>query len=194
MRETMKVTNIKTKDLIPANYNPRQLSKIGYQQIKESLESFGFVNPIVVNTYKGRENIVIGGHQRIKVWEAMGNEHVPAIEVSLPLEKEKELNIRLNKAGGAWDWDVLANEFELTDLLDWGFSESDFSFGSEFDGAEDGAVDLDLELPGGLEEAGVRMVQIFLNDRTHKTFMDTVKEAKEEGETITDTVYRLVTA
>jgi len=190
----MKVINIKTKDLIPATYNPRQLSKIAYQQIQESLESFGFVNPIVVNTHKGRENVVIGGHQRIKVWEAMGNKQVPAIEVSLPLEKEKELNIRLNKAGGAWDWDVLANEFELPDLLDWGFSESDFSFGSEFDGVEDGAVDLDLELPGGLEEAGVRMVQIFLNDRTHKTFMDTVKEAKEEGESITDTVYRLVTA
>jgi ParB-like chromosome segregation protein Spo0J len=187
----MNIKNKKTKDLVPATYNPRQLSKIEYEQIKESLESFGFVNPIVVNTHKGRENVVVGGHQRIKVWEAMGNTEVPVVEVNLTEAKEKELNIRLNKASGSWDWDILANEFDIDQLLDWGFLEKELDFGSDFTGAG-GDVDLELELPSELEQAGVKMVQIFLNQETHPVFMAHVQKDKEEHESITDVIYRKV--
>lgn len=119
----LKESNV--KDLIPADYNPRQLSIEQFDKIQESLTRFGFVDPVIVNTHKGRENIIVGGHQRVKVWQSMGNKKVPTVEVDLPIEKEKELNVRLNKASGEWDWDMLANAFDADDLIDWGFTEDE---------------------------------------------------------------------
>jgi ParB-like chromosome segregation protein Spo0J len=119
----LKESNV--KDLIPADYNPRQLSIEQFDKIQESLTRFGFVDPVIVNTHKGRENIIVGGHQRVKVWQSMGNKKVPTVEVDLPIEKEKELNVRLNKASGDWDWDMLANAFNADDLIEWGFTEDE---------------------------------------------------------------------
>ena len=187
----MKIVNKPIAELVPATYNPRRLSKSEYEHIKNSLNNFGFVNPIIVNTHKGRENIIVGGHQRVKVWQDMGHTEAPAVEVDLTPAREKELNIRLNKAGGSWDWDILANEFEADELIDWGFEEKELDFGTDFEsGAEDAGID--LELPDDIEESGVKMVQIFLNQTTHPIFMDAVQADREEHETITDVVYRKV--
>ncbi len=46
---------------------------------------------------------------------------IPCVFVHLDLEKEKQLNIRLNRNGGQWDWDLLANNFDANDLVEWGF-------------------------------------------------------------------------
>ena len=75
--------------------------------------------------HEDRKNIVIGGHQRLRIWGELGNDTMPCVEIKLPLEKEKELNVRLNKNGGQWDWDLLANNFDSEDLIDWGFEADD---------------------------------------------------------------------
>ena len=115
----------KIKDLIFAEYNPRKLTTEEYQNLKDSLLRFGIVDPIIVNMNKDRKNILIGGHQRVRVWQDLNNKTIPAIEVNLPFEKERELNIRLNKNTGSWDWDLMANEFDLDELKQWGFNEND---------------------------------------------------------------------
>ena len=94
----MKIVNRKIKDLIGAEYNPRELTKDQYKQLKDSLLRFGVVDPVIVNKHPERDNIIIGGHQRSKVWEDMGNDKIPTVELSLTLDKEKELNVRLNKS------------------------------------------------------------------------------------------------
>ena len=117
--------NIIQKDinsLISAEYNPRQLKKEQYQNIKESLQRFGFVDPVIINKNKDRKNIIIGGHQRVKVAKDLKYTEVPCLELNLSLDKEKELNIRLNKNVGEWDYDILANLFDFNDLMDWGFT------------------------------------------------------------------------
>jgi len=121
----MKIVERNIKDLIFAEYNPRRLTTEQYENLKASLLRFGFVDPIIVNTHKDRKNIIIGGHQRVKVWKDLGNKTVPCVEASLPIEKERELNIRLNKNNGEWDWNILANQFEVNDLLEWGFNENE---------------------------------------------------------------------
>lgn len=121
----MKVQIRKIIDLKPAEYNPRELTKKQYEDLKKSLQEFGVVEPILVNMHKDRESVVIGGHQRLRIWSELGNEDIQCVEVKLPLDKEKELNVRLNKNGGQWDWDLLANNFESADLIDWGFNEDD---------------------------------------------------------------------
>ena len=121
----MKIVNRKIKDLIGAEYNPRELTKDQYKQLKDSLLRFGVVDPVIVNKHPDRDNIIIGGHQRSKVWGDMGNESIPTVELSLTLDKEKELNVRLNKNTGQFDMDMLANNFDTEDLIEWGFDNGE---------------------------------------------------------------------
>jgi len=122
-RGVMEIKIVKIDDLIFAEYNPRSLSKDQYKNLKNSITRFGLVDPIIVNSNEKRKNIVIGGHQRLKIAKEMGIVDIPTVEVNLTLEKERELNIRLNQNTGAWDWDSLANNFDIDDLMNWGFDE-----------------------------------------------------------------------
>jgi len=126
--KTMKIENKSIKDLIQAEYNPRQLSKEQFNTLKDSLVEFGFVDPIIINSNPKRKNIIIGGHQRVKVAKEIGIKEVPCFKINLSLDKEKELNVRLNKNTGDWDWDLLANNFDVESLLEWGFTEEDLQF------------------------------------------------------------------
>ena len=114
--------------LIFAEYNPRQLTKDQHQHLKDSIQRFGLVDPILVNSHADRKDIIIGGHQRVRVAKDLDIDKVPCIELSLTYEKERELNVRLNKNSGSWDYDVLANMFEMEELQDWGFADKDFWF------------------------------------------------------------------
>ena len=120
-----KIIHREINSLIFAEYNPRQLTKDQYQNLKDSISRFGLVDPIIVNSNKDRKNIIVGGHQRVKVAKDMDIEFVPVLEVDLTYEKERELNIRLNKNTGEWDMDNLANMFDMEELIDWGFDEGD---------------------------------------------------------------------
>jgi len=116
----------KVADLVPADYNPRKLTRKERADITASIERFGLVDPIIVNTYPGRENVIVGGHQRVKIAEDMGITEVPVRLVYLSEKRERELNIRLNKNTGEWDWDLLEAQFATDELVAWGFSEEDF--------------------------------------------------------------------
>jgi hypothetical protein len=127
----MKVIDRKISELIPAEYNPRILKDKQYKDIKKSLQRFGIVDPIIVNMHPDRKNVIVGGHQRVKVWADLGNETIPCTEVSLDLKKEQELNVRLNKNTGEFDFDALANFFEVGDLKEWGFEDWEFGINEE---------------------------------------------------------------
>ena len=124
----MKIIEKQIKDLIFAEYNPRKLTKDEHQQLKDSLTRFGIVDPVIVNTNKDRENILVGGHQRVRIWQELGNETIPAVEIDLTYERERELNVRLNKNVGSWDMDMMANHFEVEELTDWGFQPEELFF------------------------------------------------------------------
>ena len=123
----MKIVEVPIKELIRAEYNPRKLSGEQYEQIKSSLLRFGVVDPVIANSNKDRFNIIIGGHQRSLVWSDLGHDTIPVHYVDLTLEKERELNIRLNKNTGEWDHDLLKNFFEDEELMEWGFDESELT-------------------------------------------------------------------
>lgn len=121
----MKIVMKRIYDLKPAKYNPRRLTKKQKSDLEKSIRKFGVVDPAIVNTYKGRENVIVGGHQRIKVAMEMGMTEFPCVEVSLNRDQERELNIRLNKNSGEWNFDDLANLFEIDELIEWGFTEEE---------------------------------------------------------------------
>ena len=134
--------------LVFAEYNPRQLTDDQYQQLKDSITRFGLVDPVIVNQHKDRLNIIVGGHQRVKVAKKMGIEDVPCVFVNLNYDKERELNIRLNKNTGGWDFDILADMFDMDELIGWGFKEEELvGFSAE---EKEGLID-DDEIPEAVE-------------------------------------------
>ena len=141
----MKIVTKNIGDLIEAEYNPRQLTKEQFQQITDSIKRFGIVDPIIVNKNKERKNIIVGGHQRVKVAGSLGFKEIPCVEVDLTPDKERELNVRLNKNTGEWDWDELANHFDVSELIDWGFDDKDLAF-FDLDGMTEAEED-DYEMP-----------------------------------------------
>jgi len=110
----MVIEKKRISELLPASYNPRKDLKAGdaeYEKLKRSIEQFGYVEPIIWNKHTSN---VVGGHQRLKILKESGIEELDCVIVDLPEEKEKALNIALNKISGDWDKDKLA--LLITDL------------------------------------------------------------------------------
>jgi hypothetical protein len=113
----------KISDLIPAPYNPRQSTAKQEKHLKESLQKFGLVEPIIFNKQTG---YIVGGHFRVRELKKLGINEIECVIVDLNEADEKELNIRLNANTGSWDWDTLANDWEVVDLEAWGLDIPQF--------------------------------------------------------------------
>lgn len=120
----------KISELIPAPYNPRESTEKQESQLKQSLEKFGVVEPIIFNQQTG---FIVGGHFRVRELQKLGYTEIECVIVDLSEEDEKELNIRLNANTGQWDWDELANNFELGELNDWGLEVPNMKYIDEVD-------------------------------------------------------------
>jgi len=113
MKKTAELKVLPISVLKPAEYNPRKKLKPGdkeYKKIKDSIEEFGFADPLVINA----DMTIIGGHQRLNVAIDLGYTEVPCAVVDVDKTREKALNIALNKITGEWDEQMLADL--LTDL------------------------------------------------------------------------------
>lgn len=129
----MELERIAISQLQAATYNPRvdlQPGDPAYEKLKQSVETFGYLQPVIVNR---RNSTVVGGHQRLKVLKDLGYEQVDVVFVDLSDDREIALNLALNKISGDWD------ESKLGRLL------------QEFEGFPD----LDVTLTGfDVDEAG----------------------------------------
>ena len=113
----------KIKELREHPKNPRILTKEASEHLKTSMDKFGVIDKPIVNP----DGLIIGGHQRIKVLKSMKVKEVECWvpEEALDERQVDELNIRLNKNTGTWDFEILANQWEPNDLMDWGFTEGE---------------------------------------------------------------------
>jgi len=170
----MEIKKISINKINPASYNPRKDLKpddAEYKHLVKSIDEFGYVEPLVWNKRTGN---LVGGHQRFKIILAQGAKEVLVSIVDLPIEKEKALNIALNKIQGDWDEQKLAllldeltkvPEFdvgltgfeteEISELLDRALTESPQAIEENFDVEE--ALDMEnpaVTQPGELIELG----------------------------------------
>ena len=122
--QNLQVQQVKINELKPSEYNPRKWSDDQLAKLRESLEKFGVVDPLIVNSHPSRQNIVIGGNMRLKVLKDMKYTEVPVVYLNLDEAKERDLNVRLNKAGGEFDLDLL-KDFDESLLEDIGFSSEE---------------------------------------------------------------------
>ena len=151
----MKTKEIEISKLKPAEYNPRQISKKQYNDLKDSVEKFGLVDPIILN----KDMTVIGGHQRLKVCKDLNYDKISCVVLDLSKEQERELNIRLNKSGGEFDMDALANYFDVEELTDWGFKHVEL--GLNIDKIDE---EPEIEFSEYLDESHNYVVLLFDND------------------------------
>lgn len=114
---------VKVKDIKEYEKNPRQISKEQLKLLEDGIKKFGLIDKPILN----KDLTLIGGHQRLKVLKRLKIKSVECWVADEELsEKEfEQLCIQLNKATGDWNYDVLANEWEVGDLLDWGFTEDE---------------------------------------------------------------------
>lgn len=117
---TWRIEKRKISELKDYHKNARVLSKDQAAQLKASLERFGLIDKPIIN----QDNTLIGGHQRKSTLKKMGFKEVECNVPDRQLSESEveELNIRLNRNHGAWDYDTLANEYDPCALVAWGFS------------------------------------------------------------------------
>lgn len=123
----------KINDLIPYAANPRQMTDKQNKDLTKSLEKFDLVEIPAINT----DGTILAGHQRLRIMQTLGRGN-EEIDVRVPdrllTEKEvQEYNIRSNKNTGEFDFDILANSFDTSDLLDWGFDEKDLKIDTDIE-------------------------------------------------------------
>jgi ParB-like chromosome segregation protein Spo0J len=124
----MKIVEKQIAALRSAEYNPRKISDAQRKHLMQSIKDEEMLVPIIVNIHRTRKNVIIAGHQRVMVAKELGWERVPCIEVSRTLEQEKALNVKLNKIGGEFDMKKLAENFNIADLLNFGFTKKELNF------------------------------------------------------------------
>jgi DNA modification methylase len=146
MEHKINIVQVQVGDLKPADYNPRKWDDKTTAQLKESILNFGLIDPIIANGAANRKNVVIGGHFRLHVAKLLGFKEVPVVYLDIPeVDKEMELNVRLNKNSGEWDFDLLAS-FNLKTLETVGFSSKDIDKMFGLDEPDDNEFDADAEL------------------------------------------------
>jgi len=112
--QTLVIVDREISKINPAPYNPRDITSPALGGLVMSLKTFGMVDPLVVNK---RNNVLVGGHQRLKAAEVLGWTTVPVVEVDLNEANEKALNVTLNnpRISGFFtdELQIILNEFKV---------------------------------------------------------------------------------
>jgi len=120
------IKEINIKEIKPNPNNPRVLKDDKFKKLVQSLKDFpemANVRPIVVNT----DMIVLGGNMRLRAMQEAGWKKAPVQIVDWSIEKQNEFIIKDNVGFGEWDWDVLANEWNESELIEWGLDIPNFN-------------------------------------------------------------------
>ncbi len=197
----MKIEKVTIDKINPSAYNPRLDLQPGdkeYEKLKKSIDTFGYVEPLVWNSRTGN---LVGGHQRLKILIEQGQTEVEVSVVDLDDNKEKALNLALNKIQGDWDRDKLGHLLdELTKLEGFDTGLTGFDPG-EISQALDWLVDDEEDKPefdenataitisGDLIELGPH--RILCGDSTKKEDLDRLLAGNKAGLLFTDPPYNV---
>jgi len=187
----MKPKKVSIKEVKENPNNPRIIKDYKFKKLVKSVKEFPemlSIRPIVVN----KDMVVLGGNMRLKACIEAGIKQVWIHEVDLNEDQEKEFIIKDNSSFGDWDWDVLANEWNVDYLKEWGLDIpkwEDTAFNSEIE--DTGEYDYPED---EAEQSHVKMVQLFLNTTTEPNFREWELNLREhyKSDNLTDTIYRAI--
>lgn len=130
------IKKMKLKDIKPNPNNPRVLRDEKFQKLKKSIQEFPkmlSLRPIVID----ENNVVLGGNMRLRALQDLGytdlDDSCVKYANDLTEEEKKRFIIADNVAFGEWDWDTLANDWDVVDLEAWGLEIPQFDEGNDED-------------------------------------------------------------
>lgn len=155
----LKVVMVPIEKLHPYEKNARRWTETATEELRDSIAKFGQVDALLANSASGREHEVIGGAFRLKVMKELEFKEVAVIYINIPEEERvAELNIRLNKNLGEWDFDLLAT-FDESLLGDIGFTSEELD---DIYGIEEKVEVFDLEKE--LEKLDIKKIEMKKGD------------------------------
>ena len=188
-RITWQIEKRKLADLKPHSKNPRQFTDKGMKDLENSINSIGFMQPININ----QDGTILSGHARTLKLKEMGETEVDVYvpDRLLTPKQEEEVLVRANaNTAGQWDFDLLANEFDLEELNEWGLEVPDMEV-EELEAKED---DFDAEPPvnpktvlGDLYEIGGH--RLLCGDSTCSDAVAKLMDGKKADMVFTDPPY-----
>ena len=198
----MVIQTLPADKLVPANYNPRKDLKPGdpeYEKLKRSIVEFGYVEPVIWNKTTGH---VVGGHQRLKVLIDTGVTEVECVVIEMDVEREKALNVALNKISGEWDKEKLS--LLISDLQGADFDVSLTGFDAPEldalfkDAQRAGVHDDDFDVDAALKEPAVTKLgdlwllgkhRLVCGDSTKREVFDLLMDGAQANLVVTDPPY-----
>ena len=172
--------------------NPRIIKDYKFNKLVKSIKEFPQMldlRPIVVN----KDMIVLGGNMRLKACEAAGLKEVPVIFAdNLTEEQQKEFIIKDNSSFGEWDWDILANEWDVDLIQEWGL-DLPVLFEDEEATTEDEPYTNKIEPPKYEPKGDKPKINELLNNDKANKFIEAInksKVSKDEKEFLTNSAYR----
>jgi hypothetical protein len=168
MNKIVKITEVKVNP-----NNPRLIKDDKFKKLVQSVKDFPEmlnIRPIVVN----QDMVILGGNMRFKACKEAGLKEVPIIITDLTEEQQKEFLIKDNVSGGEWDWDLLANEWDVQTLKDWGLDLPIY-----FNDSDD--LGTDFNLPDG-DKAPFQQMTFTLADEQAEQIKNAIADIKKTEE------------
>lgn len=190
----MDLQRVKVSELKFYPGNPRRIDKETLERLKWSIQEFGIVEPLVINSKRQ----VIGGNQRLKALRELGIEEVDCILVDLPIEKEKALNLALNKITGEWDIELLKNfiiDIDNTLLEMVGFDSKEIEVLTEVEEYTEGEDEVpDVEEKAFTQEGDLWLLgrhRLLCGDATKKEDVEKLMNGEKADMVFTDPPYNV---
>ena len=175
--------------------NPRIIKDDKFKKLVQSIKDFPEmldIRPIVVN----KEGIILGGNMRFKACIEAGIKEPPYVVVDLTEDQQKEFLIKDNVSGGEWDWEALANEWNVEQLEDWGLDMPTIEHEEVLEAEEDnfdapeGGIKTDIVL-GDLFEIGEH--RLLCGDSTDSDQVAKLMNGQKADMVFTDPPYKIQT-
>lgn len=169
---------MKLSDIKPNPNNPRIIKDEKFIKLKKSIEDFPKMmklRPMVIN----EDNIVLGGNMRLKALKELGYKEIPDEWVKradeLTEDEQRRFIIADNVGFGEHDWEMLANEWNVEELEEWGLEIPNWGDGSEFNTMTDEDVDITEEFdPIGTSSGLQRVVFIFDGCQEAESYLNSI--------------------
>jgi ParB-like chromosome segregation protein Spo0J len=169
MNKVVKISEVKLNP-----NNPRLIKDDKFKKLVKSIEEFPEmldIRPIVVNA----DMVILGGNMRFKACKEAGLKEIPIIIAdNLTEEQQREFLIKDNTSGGEWDFEMLANEWDVEQLEDWGLDVGGFDVDEE-------DMSDDFSLPDG-DKAPFQQMTFTLADEQAEQIKNAISDIKETEE------------
>ena len=170
----MKTEKVKISEIHANKNNPRIIKDDKFRKLVKSIQDFPQmleIRPIVVD----EDNIVLGGNMRLKACKEAGLKEVYIVKAdNLTEEQKQEFIVKDNVGFGEWDWDSLANEWDVEKIQDWGLDLPGFDLNADELGTE-------FSLPEG-DKAPFQQMTFTLADEQAEQIKNAIADIKETEE------------